>query len=121
MGKWDLLPHKRGNDDTWANDFNEKKELIKESVERDLIDIQATKNDITRKIEQRRHRTRLCGGTRNPNDDEELSNRAAAQLGNPLKSTTIHRVNTRLSASGIPTSFPPAPPAAVRPSVSGHT
>ena len=121
MGKWDLLPHKRDNDDTWDNDFNEKKELIKESIEKDLIDIQATKDGITRKIEQRRHRTRLCSETRNPNDDEELSNHAAAQPGNPLKPTTTHRANTRLSASGMPTSSVAAPLVVVRPLVNDHT
>ena len=106
MGKWDLLPHKRNDDDTWTNDFNAKKDLIRTRP----TNIRATKDAITRKIEQRRLSSRLWGGEQNSVDDVEPSNQATPQSGDPLGSTTEQRVHTRLSASGMPTSSASAPP-----------
>jgi hypothetical protein len=110
MGKWDLLPHRRNNDDTWSNDYNAKKELIRANP----TDIRATKNAITREIEQSRNRTWLCGGKRAQKDDLELVNHAAAQPDDPLEPKTVQRVNVMLSASGVPTSSTSAAPAIQR-------
>lgn len=49
---WHLLPHQRGHDDTWWNDFEDKKSLIRENAP----DIHAVKNCIQRDMEAARAR-----------------------------------------------------------------
>ena len=106
MGKWDLLPHKRNDDDTWSSDFNAKKFLIRSNP----INIRSTKNAVAKKIKQEKLRSRLHGGTQNVGDDVELSKGLTPQNVDPLGSTRVQRPNTKLSASGMPISSAPAPP-----------
>ena len=100
MGKWDLLPHNRNEDETWAQDFNAKKELIRGRPP----DIQAIKNAIAMRLRRRK----FWGGTfienKSVSDDAEVHFEDGVQARNPLEPTAAQREATTLSSSGMPMS-----------------
>ena len=115
LGKWDLLPHMRNHDDTWANDFDAKKGLIRQRP----TDIEAIKNAVTHEIERRKLTARFFGAKRKL-DNEESSNRDIARYGNPLLARTDQRMKTTITASGFPNSAASAPVAVSWSFTNGH-
>ena len=95
LAKWDLLPHTRNHDNSWAEQFNKKKALIREYKP----NLQTIKNGAAPAIGQSLLGA-ILGREKGSSIDGESTTPATSNL-DPLVSSRPQRENTVLKTDGL--------------------